>query len=290
MIKFETVTYLKHIECDDPGSGSIVKCMIPDNITNIAVACKIASNKNIELIFPNNLTEIDMGGFAHCNIIEKVIFGNSDHLQISDDAFCQCKNIKSIEFGAGLEYIGIDAFWQCKNIKSITFREECIPEFDYHCFAECESLESFIFPKIVKSINNNIFYGCSKLTSVVLPEKINESDEMHIPGYMFGECTSLEHIVIPEGYGWMDEGAFYRCENLKSIIFPKSLIECADDTFEGCKSLNRLRLPPEFKFYYNESDYFEGCSTSLVLEVAKDSDAMKYAIAHNIAYEVYDKF
>ena len=53
------------------------------------------------------------------------------------------------------------------------------------------------------------FYNCEKLTSVVLPDGIQQL-EYHV----FYNCKGMTDITIPAGLTLIDDGAFSFCENL----------------------------------------------------------------------------
>ena len=47
----------------------------------------------------------------------------------------------------------------------------------------------------------------------------------------------IYNVVIEEGVESIGYGAFYDCEELKSIIIPKSVKKIHKDAFKGCKNL-----------------------------------------------------
>ena len=52
-----------------------------------------------------------------------------------------------------------------------------------------------------------------------------------------------EAFAIPEGVTVIAENAFYKCKNLKEIIFPSTLREVGERAFFRCTGLAALRLP-----------------------------------------------
>ena len=66
--------------------------------------------------------------------------------------------------------------------------------------------------KVVTSIGDYAFYGCTNLTSVTIPEGVTK-----IGAFVFENCTSLTSITIPEGVTEIGDGAFSDCISLTSI-------------------------------------------------------------------------
>ena len=82
------------------------------------------------------------------------------------------------------------------------------------------------------------FWGCSNLTSVVLPNSVNT-----IESEAFMDCTSLKSVVIPNSVEHINGGAFRNCSSLTSIELPNSLLELYNSPFSGCSSLTSLIIP-----------------------------------------------
>ena len=100
----------------------------------------------------------------------------------------------------------------------------------------------------MRKIGNGAFCGCANLKRIFLPENIEE-----IPQGCF--CISgLEDIVIPRkvkrivGNGNYT-GAFYSCENLRSVVFEQGseLVEIGNRAFYRCKNLQNICLPDKLK-------------------------------------------
>lgn len=75
---------------------------------------------------------------------------------------------------------------------------------------------------------NSLFYGCTNLTTIILPSSLKI-----IGIQMFHGCASLTSIVIPEGVTRIDNMAFYNCTSLTDITFPSTLETIGDSVFDG---------------------------------------------------------
>lgn len=69
-----------------------------------------------------------------------------------------------------------------------------------------------VIPDGVTYIWDNVFEGCSSLTSIKIPDSVT-----YIGSYAFYNCSSLESIRIPDSVTSMGERVFDNSDNLKNI-------------------------------------------------------------------------
>jgi hypothetical protein len=80
------------------------------------------------------------------------------------------------------------------------------------------------------SIPNNAFSGCSKLTTVALPDSCYNAYGF----YAFKDCVNLKTVIPPKPYienRIVDNGCFRGCINLETIILPKEVIAVDSQCF-----------------------------------------------------------
>ena len=86
----------------------------------------------------------------------------------------------------------------------------------YSMFSQCANLKSIDMSSLntskVKDIRN-MFYYCEKLTDLKLPANLSKIDYD-----MFSGCSSLKSVTIPKSVSSIGEYAFWRCNNLTTII------------------------------------------------------------------------
>ena len=134
---------------------------------------------------------------------------------------------------------------------------------DFHYSGEVNIPKKFIKDGIlytVKSIGEWAFYGCSSLTSVVLPEGItflgwnaftsSGLTSITIPGSVttvgasaFWDCSKLTSVTIQEGLEKIEMNAFGKCSSLGSINIPESVTTIGDNAFWWCTSLTSVTIP-----------------------------------------------
>ena len=87
----------------------------------------------------------------------------------------------------------------------------------------------------VKSIDYGVFYDCTSLKSIVIPDSVKS-----IRNWAFGYCTFLKSIIIPSSVKSIGDHVFYYCTSLKSIVIPDSVNSIGEYAFVNCKSLNEV--------------------------------------------------
>ena len=89
----------------------------------------------------------------------------------------------------------------------------------------------------VTSVGQRAFYGCSSLTSIILPSNVTSIGE-----YAFYLCSSLTTISIPNSVTSIDCGAFQYCSGLKSVTIPNNVKSIGNAAFNACSSLASVTI------------------------------------------------
>lgn len=89
----------------------------------------------------------------------------------------------------------------------------------------------------VESIGDDAFWGCTRLSSVSLPNSITS-----IGNNSFENCSWLASISIPANVTSIGECAFRNCKALTSITIPSSVVSIGDDAFYNCQSLAMVNI------------------------------------------------
>jgi len=109
-------------------------------------------------------------------------------------------------------------------------------------FKGCTNLTSIVIPQGVTSIGDGAFYGCTGLTRIAIPESVTSIGYAMGWGAFYG-CTGLTSIVIPRGVTMIGESTFSNCTGLTSIIIPQGVTYIGFNAFYGCTGLTSITIP-----------------------------------------------
>ena len=105
-------------------------------------------------------------------------------------------------------------------------------------------------------IGDNAFFGCSGLTSIILPSGVTEI------GYnAFSGCSGLTSLTLPSGVTEIGSSAFSGCSGLTSIyVYAEKMPKLGTDMFNGCDAKKCTVYVPKGTYddyWLSEFGYFE---------------------------------
>lgn len=179
--------------------------------------------KNIkEIVLPDSVTDIGKEAFKDCSDLTNITIPDSV-TSIGNYAFYGCTGLTSITIPNSVANIRGLAFSGCTGLMSISVDSK---NKVYHAFNNClietatktliAGCKTSVIPTdgSVTSIGSDAFNGCSRLTSVTIPDSVT------VIGYeAFSDCTSLISITIPDSVTSIGIRAFSDCTSLKFIYY-----------------------------------------------------------------------
>ncbi len=246
------------------GDGAFGDCSlltsieIPDGVTTIGHSAfqRCASLSSIDI--PKGVTTIGYGAFSGCASLTSIDIP-SGVTSLESSLFSYCSSLTSVDIPYGVTTIDNGVFQNCSSLTSINIPGSATTIGDM-AFANCSSLTSIDIPASVTAVGSNafsgcsslisaniagitkissqMFYGCWKLASVVIPSGVTE-----IGTNAFFDCHSLEFVRIPDGVTTIEYGAFSACSSLDSINIPNTLTTIGDAAFMNCQQLVNVYIP-----------------------------------------------
>lgn len=182
----------------------------------------------------------------------------------------KCPDITSISLPQTLTNSGYDSISYNTALKSISLPDNLV--MGYQMLQECTSLEEVILPRNLKTIPSNLFYGCTNLKQIDIPESVNKLDPYafckcgltsltipekvtSLPQWMCNSCNELKHVTLHTGITGIGEGAFALCKSLSAIVyegtetenfslkFHEGLTTLGDLVFDGCELFTSVYIP-----------------------------------------------
>ncbi len=124
------------------------------------------------------------------------------------------------------------------------------------------TLKKVVLPSKLKTIGDGVFWGCSNLSDITIPDSIisigtnvfydtawynNQSDGDLYLGKVYykykGTMPTGTNIAVTEGTTMIVSNAFDTCTSLASITIPNSVTSIGSYTFKGCTGLTSIIIP-----------------------------------------------
>lgn len=100
------------------------------------------------------------------------------------------------------------------------------------------NIPSVIDGKLVTSIGDSAFRGCTEFTSITVPDSVTS-----IGVYAFSGCAGLTSITIPDSVTSLGELAFSNCTGLTSVTIGNGVTSISNQAFSGCSGLTSITIP-----------------------------------------------
>lgn len=206
---------------------------------------------------------------------------------IRKNAFTGC-SLNSIEIPSSITKICQEAFYNGKatSVKIKDLAAWCNINFESdfktnplstasHLFLNDEEIHDLVIPEGVKAINGHAFYYFSGLTSVKIPSSVTS-----IGTECFAYCLGIKTIEIgdntsQEAATVLGGRAFYKCDNLNSVILGNNIVEIGRNAFDGCKSLQSIVIPNSVKTIGSHA--FVGCESLESVQLSENLKSIEWA-------------
>lgn len=235
-----------------------------------------------------NVTEIGTRAFDGCAKLATVNMNSTSLTTIDNYAFQNCTLIKSFDFPATLQTIGSGAF-ASKAKKTALSVVDLSRTTDLTIKGTAFKNGGVTTLNLggTKSIEANAFEGCTKLTSVVVPDNFLGTDaskldkdifkgcttlqtvdyqsKLDVPEEMFIGCTALTRVTINDNVKQIGTQAFSGCTKLASITLPAELTKIGKKAFYGCTKLASVAIGNKLQSIGENS--FQNCKSLTAIDL-----------------------
>ncbi|MBR5087362.1 MAG: leucine-rich repeat domain-containing protein [Muribaculaceae bacterium] len=105
-------------------------------------------------------------------------------------------------------------------------------------FFGCDKVTDLILPPTLQKIDIWAFCKCEKIKEIIIPASVREI------GYAaFENCETITTITLPDGLTEVPDRLLQECINLKIVKLPASITSIGSSAFSSCKSLESISLP-----------------------------------------------
>lgn len=179
-------------------------------------------------------------------------YGNQDSPE--DYPWAQYKeNTKKIVIEDGIESLPHYAFDGFTNAVEITLPMS-VTYLGFHCLANCGFTELNL-PGNLGFIDNDVAFGCQKLTKIVFSLPNNQGVATVHGTTMLAGLPNLKEIVVPEGHPnfYAEDNVLYHESKTvllrypagkteESFTIPNTVVDICDGAFSGCNNLEKVEL------------------------------------------------
>ncbi|WP_295153521.1 leucine-rich repeat protein [uncultured Ruminococcus sp.] len=281
------------------GNGAFNSCGHINNITFTEGLKKVgnnAFNKNSTLTavdFPTTLEYLGDYAFNGCSLLETITFFGNDTLNnLGKNCFASCeklttvtvegKNYNTLPDGMDSLMCGDSLFANCTSLQTFVWPSRYVLVSE-SAFSGCTALTSFTFDDIDNSncgaINSNAFQKCTSLVSIEMPQNC-----IAIGATAFANCTKLEKVVVSDSLTLVGKGAFASCWVLtlyphsdtarvkNKVVLPDTWEYIAESTFANCSGLTTVDISPATSI---DKSAFEGCFSLKAVDIPEAVTSIK---------------
>lgn len=249
--------------------------LLPEGLISIGSEAFYNCRKLTTITIPQSVTNIGLRAFYACTNLRSITL--PDALEsIEYWAFGGCTSIKSVVIPKGAKEIDNSVFRNCPNLTSIVVsednpiydsRENCnaiihtsanelilgnhsstipntVRRIGHAAFYDCKDLKAIYIPDSVTYIANQVFEGCTNLTSIVVAKgnPVYDSRE-NCNAIIYTASNTLEvgcaSTTIPSSVTSIGHGAFNH-SLIKSVVIPKGVTEISGNPFRDCMELTSI--------------------------------------------------
>lgn len=236
--------------------GAFSNCSSLSDITipasTVAVGRKTENDPSTTFAFPG-CPALQTAGPIGDSVDYNIKFGWTE--SIPRGAFSGCANLVSVSLPKTITSIGANAFSSCSQLERV-YLPDGVTSIGHAAFSDCSKLIKITVPSSVTTIGVYSFSGCEGLVSAG-PAGSDSNYEFgwteEIPKYAFYGCSGLTSLMLPKGVTSIGDGALIDCGKLQSLVIPDSVTRIGANVFLRCNSLADIVVETDNQYYFAEN-------------------------------------
>lgn len=212
----------------------------------------------IQTVKISNQGDIGDKAFYDCDGIHSASISNQGNIGIK--AFYSCDNMGTANI-SNRKNICDDAFRNCVNLKTAVIENRGI--LDKYAFYGCSSLEKIALGDSIEEFGDNVFGKCSSLKEVVVPNSVKR-----LGLFCFSGCTALKNVTLGAGITIIEQNTFEDCIALEEFVVPNNVGTIRSYAFEGCLALKKVSLGNGLREISTRT--FQGCVGLETVEIGEN--------------------
>ena len=190
------------------GCRSLTNVDIPATVKFIDERAFSGCSKLSQITIPNSVAEIGANAFYGSGLCDEIRLPNSVKV-IRDGAFESCPSISKFIIPDSVMSVGYRAFSTYKHGRYFTW---VITPYDSVALTRSDVYEKQIIVDESLRTEENKWFWQPKDGKIIIPNHVNKIYNM-----MFTEREDVTSIDIPDSVDSIEDGAFFKCTNLKSV-------------------------------------------------------------------------
>ena len=240
----------------------------------------------------NNILEVGAGVFKNCNNLVSVDF-DENSIDISDEMFLGCEKLETLTNVQNVTRIDGLAFADCIKLKNTDFIGPSVRVIEEYAFQNCVGLTSVTLPETLNNVYESIFDGCNAIEELRLGKTFENTDNEN------RSDTLLKHIgniganvkkitLIGNSITRLSKNYFNGFSKLESFIMSDSVTLVEPYAFKSCRLLEEIVLSDYLVLdtlsymAFEDTKYLENLTTPLIYTNKSEQEAHIIYVPKNI--------
>ena len=253
------------------GCTGLNRLILGKNITTIEASAFSGCTSLPSVTLPTTVTSIGNSAFNNCTSLASINIP-SGVTTIGSGAFMNCSSLAALTIPASVETIYNEAL-RGSGLKSFTIEDgdtdltiEAL--YGWDVFRDCTQLQTvYLGRQYVSGLP--LFHNLTTITTATVGDKVKS-----VQKNVFNGCTGLEHLILGKSVTTIEEGAFKGCTSLPSVTLPGKVTSIGSSAFNNCTSLASINIPSGVTTI--EGAAFMYCSSLAALTIPASVETIRY--------------